>query len=78
MVSLLLLREIHRIWAVTPTIIGLGVIIVIVLDILARPVGDSTAVLLDAVVAVVLALLAVIVEDEGIIMLTIQLTLCHP
>ena len=52
-----------------------GVIIVICPTILERPVGDTTAVLLHAVVEVVLALLVVVVEDDGVVIpvLIIQL-----
>ena len=52
-----------------------GVIIVISHTIPARPARDSTAVLLHAVVVVVLALLAVVVENDGVVipMLIIQL-----
>ena len=52
-----------------------GVIIVISPTIPKRPVGESTVVLLHAVVEVVLALLAMVVEDDGVVIpvLIIQL-----
>ena len=52
-----------------------GVIIVISPTIPERPVGDSTAIPLHAIVEVILALLAVVVEDDKVIIpvLIIQL-----